>query len=399
MDDEVVSYAGVPHAFFWPGTPPFSQAARDDAWTRIVALLDSDLPGGNTASSGYNISGLSQNCYVQHGERNPLYMDMTVWEWFRRRSFHHGDYRGLVAGDRTTTLILPARNVAATIGPILDTVAGLQARTGLPGQVVVVDADSPDGTADIARAHGAEVYSENELLAEYGPTQGKGDAMWRGLSVARGDIVMFADADTADFGEHFVYGTLGPLLADPGIRFCKAAYRRPYATGEKSVVDGGGRVTELMAKPLLNRFYPELTGFVQPLAGEFAAHRDLVVNLPFLTGYGVEIGLLIDVLADVGLAAMAQVDLGVRQNRHQPLRDLATMSSVILHAMSLRVPALERRPPADAPGLWAVGRPEIYLHAVATEDGLRLDEHLSDVLERPPLARMGTGDLIPNALW
>ena len=160
-------------------------------------------------------------------------------------------------------------------------------------------------------------------MAEYGPTQGKGDAMWRALSVARGDIVMFADADTADFGEHFVYGTLGPLLADPGIRFCKAAYRRPYATGEKSVVDGGGRVTELMAKPLLNRFYPELTGFVQPLAGEFAAHRDLVVNLPFLTGYGVEIGLLIDVLADVGLAAMAQVDLGVRQNRHQPLRDLA----------------------------------------------------------------------------
>jgi len=326
-------------------------------------------------------------------------MDMTVWEWFRRRSFHHGDYRGLVAGDRTTTLILPARNVAATIGPILDTVAGLQARTALPGQVVVVDADSPDGTADIARAHGAEVYSENELLTEYGPTQGKGDAMWRGLSVARGDIVMFADADTADFGEHFVYGTLGPLLADPGIRFCKAAYRRPYAAGEKSVVDGGGRVTELMAKPLLNRFYPELTGFVQPLAGEFAARRDLLVNLPFLTGYGVEIGLLIDVLAGVGLAAMAQVDLGVRQNRHQPLWDLARMSSVILHAMSLRVPALERRPPAGEPGLWALHRPEIYLHAVATQDGLRLDEHLSDVLERPPLARMGTGDLIPNALW
>jgi glucosyl-3-phosphoglycerate synthase len=326
-------------------------------------------------------------------------MDMTVWEWFRRRSFHHGDYCGLAAGDRTATLILPARNVAATIGPILDTVAGLQARTGLPGQVVVVDADSPDGTADIARAHGAEVYSENELLAEYGPTQGKGDAMWRGLSVARGDIVMFADADTADFGEHFVYGTLGPLLADPGIRFCKAAYRRPYAAGEKSVVDGGGRVTELMAKPLLNRFYPKLTGFVQPLAGEFAARRDLLVNLPFLTGYGVEIGLLIDVLAGVGLAAMAQVDLGVRQNRHQPLWDLARMSSVILHAMSLRVPALEPRPPAGEPGLWALHRPEIYLHAVATEDGLRLDEHLSDVLERPPLARMGTGDLIPNALW
>ncbi len=150
-------------------------------------------------------------------------MDMTVREWFGRRSFRHPDYRGLVAGDRTTTLILPTRNVAATIGPILDSVAGLRARTGLPGQVVVVDADSPDGTADIARAHGAEVYSENELLTEYGPAQGKGDAMWRGLSVARGDIVMFADADTADFGEHFVYGTLGPLLAIPG----SGSARRP----------------------------------------------------------------------------------------------------------------------------------------------------------------------------
>ena len=331
------------------------------------------------------------------GKRNPFYMDMTVWEWFGRRSFRHPDYRGLVAGGRTTTLILPARNVAATIGPILDSVAGLRARTGLPGQVVVVDADSPDGTADIARAHGAEVYSENELLPEYGPAQGKGDAMWRGLSIARGDIVMFADADTADFGEHFVYGTLGPLLADPGIRFCKAAYRRPYATGEKSVVDGGGRVTELMAKPLLNRFYPELAGFVQPLAGEFAADRELLANLPFLTGYGVEIGLLIDVLAEVGLAAMAQVDLGVRQNRHQPLRDLAKMSSVVLRAMSLRVPALEREPPT--PGLWGLRQPEIYLHAVATENGLRLDEHLTDVLERPALARMSGGNLIPDLLW
>ncbi len=165
-------------------------------------------------------------------------------------------------------------------------------------------------------------------------------------------------------------------------------------------MDGGGRVTELMAKPLLNRFYPELAGFVQPLAGEFAAHRELLANLPFLTGYGVEIGLLIDVLAEVGLAAMAQVDLGVRRNRHQPLRDLAKMSSVVLRAMSLRVPALERQPPAaDAPGPWGLRQPEVYLHAVATEDGLRLDEHLTDVLERPALARVSRGDLIPGLLW
>src|SRR5580700_6223693 len=145
-------------------------------------------------------------------------MDITVWEWFEKRSFHFQDFRGLTEGaDRlplTTTLVLPTRNTAATIGPILDTVARLNDRTGLIGQVV--DVDAPDGTAGIARAHGAEVYSENELLPEYGRAHGKGDAMWRSLSVARGDVVMFADADTRDFAEHFVYGTLGPLLMVPG---------------------------------------------------------------------------------------------------------------------------------------------------------------------------------------
>src|ERR1700728_2059605 len=207
-------------------------------------------------------------------------MSISVRDWFEQRSFSHEDFAALgtpgqAPREVSTTLIFPSRDCATTIGPILAEVARLNDRTGLIDQVMVVDADSPDGTADIARAWGAEVYSENELLPEYGPAQGKGDAMWRSLSVARGDIVMFADADTTDFGEHFVYGTLGPLLADPAIVFCKAAYRRPFAAGENSVADGGGRVTELMAKPMLNRFYPQLTGFVQPLAGEFAARAAL----------------------------------------------------------------------------------------------------------------------------
>jgi glucosyl-3-phosphoglycerate synthase len=323
-------------------------------------------------------------------------MNMTVWEWFEQRSFHHRDFHDLAvtggwAERPSTTLILPARNVAGTIGAILTVVADLRARTGLPDQVIVVDADSPDGTADIARAHGAEVYSENELIPAYGPAQGKGDAMWRSLSVARGDIIMFADADTTDFREHYVYGTLGPLLADPAIQFCKAAYRRPFTQGEKSVADGGGRVTELMAKPLLNLFYPELAGFVQPLAGEFAARRELFNKVPFFTGYGVEIGMMIDVFTEVGLAGMGQVDLGTRQNRHQPLANLTRMSSVVLRTVAMREGLAQRELDGDEPGLWELRQPETYLHAVATEDGLRLDEHLNELIERPPMARLTGG--------
>lgn len=323
-------------------------------------------------------------------------MNMTVWEWFEQRSFHYRDFHGLAAGgngaDRpTVTLILPARNVAATIGAILDAVNGLRARTGLPDQVIVVDADSPDGTADIARGRGAEVYSENELMPAYGPAQGKGDAMWRSLSVARGDIVMFADADTSDFREHFVYATLGPLLTDQRIQFCKAAYRRPFTQGEKSIADGGGRVTELMAKPLLNLFYPELAGFAQPLAGEFAARRELLAGLPFFTGYGVEIGMLIDIYAEVGLEGMAQVDLGTRQNRHQPLAGLTRMSSVVLRTLAMREGVTPRQPDGDEPGLWEIRQPQTYLHAVATQDGLRLEEYLNELIERPPLARLTGG--------
>ena len=325
-------------------------------------------------------------------------MSMTVWEWFEQRSYHHRDFQGLGessgngAERPSTTLIFPARNVAGTIGSILSVVHDLRNRTGLPDQVIVIDADSPDGTADIARAHGAEVYSENELMRDHGPAQGKGDAMWRALSVARGDIVMFADADSDDFEEHFVYGTLGPLLADPQVQFVKGAFRRPFKQGEQKIADGGGRVTELMAKPLINLFYPELAGFVQPLAGEFAARREVLSSVPFFTGYGVEIGMLIDVFDQVGLAAMAQVDLGTRQNRHQTLASLSRMSSVVLRTVAARegvARRLDRDLDETMPGQWE--QPDTYLHAVATQDGLRMDEHLNELVERPPLTSLTDG--------
>jgi glucosyl-3-phosphoglycerate synthase len=318
-------------------------------------------------------------------------MKRPVWKWFEQRSFHCHDFYGLASGEGsgsrpTTTLILPTRNVATTIGSIMKTVTRLNKRSGLVDQVIVVDADSTDGTQQIARAWGAETYSENDLLPDFGPVQGKGDAMWRALSVAHGDLVMYADTDTPDFGEHFIYGTLGPLLMVPGVQFSKAAYRRPFVLGDQFISDGGGRVTELTAKPLLNFFYPELTGFVQPLAGEFAAYREVLCDVPFFTGYGVEIGLLIDVFEGVGLPAMAQVDIGARQNRHQPLADLTRMSSAVLRALARRAHLPEQELPGQ--GVWGLPRQDMYTHAVATRDGLRLDEHFNELAERPPLAQV-----------
>jgi glucosyl-3-phosphoglycerate synthase len=326
-------------------------------------------------------------------------MQVSARDWFEERSFQHRDFAGLAGPGRpgsrspaTVSLVLPTREVAGTIGPILDHVSRLNERCGLVDQVVVVDADSADGTAAIARRRGAEVYSENELMPEYGPARGKGDAMWRSLSVARGDIVMFADADTKHFGEHFVYGTVGPLLTMPDVCFAKAAYRRPFTDASSPVPDGGGRVTELMAKPLFNFFCPDLAGFVQPLAGEFAGYRDLLARIPFLTGYGVELGLMVDVLREAGLPAMAQVDLGVRHNRHQPLWDLTRMSYTVLRAMMRSMDVPERGPGTDLSHVWPLRPSDLYLHAVATEDGLRLDAHPEELFQRPPMAEVLDAD-------
>src|SRR3712207_1316203 len=190
-------------------------------------------------------------------------MFVDAVEWFRHRSYDYRQFSDLeVMGRRkrelglTVSAVLPCRNVADTVGGIVDEIHAVNERSPLVDQILAVDADSADGTA--------EVYSENELLSHYGETHGKGDAMWRSLSVARGDLIVFIDADTKDFKPQLVYGVLGPILYVPEVRFVKAAYRRPFKNYETVEVDGGGRVTELTAKPLFNLFYPELSGFVQP---------------------------------------------------------------------------------------------------------------------------------------
>jgi glucosyl-3-phosphoglycerate synthase len=281
-------------------------------------------------------------------------------------SFHHAEFpadRLRAEREQTVSVCVPAREEAATIARIVAPLMALR-EAGVVDQVVVLDDDSRDGTGAIAARLGAEVVRPAALLAGFGPVLGKGDAMWRALSVLTGDLVCFVDADSEDFGAHFATGLLGPLICDDAIRFVKGFYRRPFKSADAHVQPtGGGRVTELTARPLLAAFYPELAAIRQPLAGEFAARRELLERLAFCTGYAVEMGLLLDVHAAVGTAAIAQVDLEVRQNRHQPLADLAPMAEAVLAAVISRLCREGRLAAEDAPGA-------------------------EELLERPPLAEL-----------
>ena len=269
--------------------------------------------------------------------------------WYRSRTYRHRDFAAeRISEERTetVTVCVPARECAGTIGPIVETLLGLQQRKVIDG-VVVVDAGSADGTADVAAKAGAEVHQEAALLPEFGRPLGKGDALWRSLSIITTGLVAFVDADTEEFGEHFVTGLLGPLVCEPGVSFVKGFYRRPFKADGTVLPEGGGRVTELMARPLLNMFYPDLAGFQQPLAGEMAGRRDLFERVPWACGYAVETALLIDVYRRAGLDAMAQVDLEVRQNRHQPLAQLSWMAYAVLAACASRLEREERLDPVE----------------------------------------------------
>lgn len=265
-------------------------------------------------------------------------------------TFDHSQFRPedlLPLKSGPISVCVPTRETAATIAATVRELTALR-EAGLIDQVLVVDAGSADGTATIARSAGAEVFQEAELLPETGPVEGKGDAMWRALSVASGEIVVYLDGDVRDFGAHYVTGLLGPLLQSPEVEFVKGFYRRPLAIEEMEIEDGGGRVTELSARPLLELLVPELAEFRQPLAGECAARRALLTGIPYFTGYGVEIAMLVDAWRAVGLDRMAQVDLGSKRNSHQSLAALAEMSREVIEALAARL--AER----EAPGTGAI---------------------------------------------
>jgi len=257
-------------------------------------------------------------------------MDQTAAEWFARRTSSWQDWPDTVTTDVRISVVLPALDEEPTVGAIVRAVAGIKA----VHEVVVIDSGSTDGTAEAARDAGATVHHRDDVLPEVGSRPGKGEVLWKALAVTSGDIIVYVDADLTDFRPHFVTGLLGPLLSDPTVSLVKAFYDRPLLDLSAA---GGGRVTELAARPLLNAFFPELAGVVQPLAGEYAARRDLLEELPFAAGYGVEAALLIDTVRRRGLDAVAQVDLGQRTHGHQDTAALGRMAATILHTIASRV--------------------------------------------------------------
>jgi glycosyltransferase involved in cell wall biosynthesis len=270
-----------------------------------------------------------------------LSVDLAVSGWYDRCRFRAADFppgrlRAIRSRD-SVAVIIPTKECAATIGDVLRRSVGPLQDQGLVDEVVVVDAGSGDGTAELARAAGVRVLQQDDIRPELGPALGKGDAMWRALQATSSEIVCFLDGDTADPAPDHLQGLLGPLVCDPAVELVKGAFDRPMRTGELSLPNEGGRVTELMARPLLNLHEPLLAGFSQPLAGEFAGRRALFQAIPFPVGYGVEIAVLIDALRLVGLDALAECHLGSRQNRHQPLRVLGEMAYAVLAAVENRL--------------------------------------------------------------
>ncbi len=273
------------------------------------------------------------------------------------------------------SLVVPARNEAATVGDVVTRVrSALMGTVSLLDEVVVIDSDSTDATYGVASDAGAVVHRSAEIRPDLGTAPGKGEAMWKSLFVTTGDVLVFMDADLLEWDTHFVPGLLGPLLTDGSVELVKGFYERPMRDGDGGPLDGG-RVTELVARPVIALDYPELAGLVQPLAGEWAIRRSLFETLSVPTGYAVELAALVDTLAARGPRAIAQVDLGRRAHAHQSLSDLGAMATQILAAVERRRGSA--RPPAEP----------VPLRQYRSQDGVIVPvERVVDVGERPPAA-------------
>jgi glucosyl-3-phosphoglycerate synthase len=305
--------------------------------------------------------------------------------WFRRRTSRWQDWPlpRLLERKRqlsvTVSVVIPARNEERTVGGVVtDLAAALMSGTGLVDELVVMDSDSTDATGEVAAEAGATVYRTAEVAPALGSFAGKGEALWKSLLVTKGDVLVFVDADLTHWGPHFVTGLLGPLLDDPEILLVKGFYERLYTDSDGSTSADGGRVTELVARPMLSLWWPELAGVVQPLAGEWAARRTLMGSLPIPVGYGVELAVLLDTARQHGLGAVAQVDLGRRGHRHQASHDLALMAAELL------LMAERRRASPDSPA--AHDERQVLLQQfIRADGGVRPRSRPVPTHERPPI--------------
>lgn len=308
--------------------------------------------------------------------------------WFQQRTYQAEDFtlddlqRRKDEAELTVSVVIPALNEAPTINGVVEACAKLG--DTLVDELVVIDGGSQDNTAELAATAGARVHSGDQVLTEHGVCGGKGDSLWRSLTVTSGDIVVFVDADIRNPDPRFVWGLLGPLLTDADVQLVKAFYERPVQLGEELHPTGGGRVTELLARPLINAFWPKLAGLIQPLSGEYAGRRGLLEELPFFTGYGVELGMLVDTLRLRGARAIAQVDLYERVHRNQDLAALSRMATGILQVALQRLDEEGRM--GDMPT-----RLSSYLQFERGDDE-RVHPHQVevDILERPPISSVLT---------
>ncbi len=278
-------------------------------------------------------------------------ISILVDKWFAENTFHADefqDFKQLMAlkerQEVTISLALPALNEEKTVSNVIMTIKkALMDDVPLLDEIVLIDSDSSDRTREIAEELGVPVYIHQHLLPELGVHAGKGEALWKSLLVTKGDIIAWIDTDIVNIHPRFVYGILGPLLLNQNIQFVKGFYQRPLRVGSSIVAGGGGRVTELTARPLLNLFYPELSGVIQPLSGEYAGRRKALEKATFFSGYGVETGLLIDIFESHGLRSIAQVDLLERIHHNQELEALSKMSFVIIQTVLRKIEARYER--------------------------------------------------------
>jgi len=329
----------------------------------VVILGATSLPVANSASLGSLAdrilsdshgavivvrSGRSTTQTIYDESIGVQAISILVDKWFAENTFHADEFKQLddlvklkKEQNVTISLAMPALNEEETVGKVINMMkTNLMEKFPLLDEIILIDSDSTDRTREIAEKENIPVYIHQQLLERLGARRGKGEALWKSLLVTKGDIIIWIDTDIVNIHPRFVYGVIGPLLLNPQIQFVKGFYRRPLKVGEKMQAGGGGRVTELTARPLINLFYPELSGVAQPLSGEYGGRREALEQAPFFSGYGVETGLLIDIYERYGLNAIAQVDLLERIHHNQKLEALSKMSFAIIQTFMRK---LEKR--------------------------------------------------------